>query len=275
MGKKYGRHTRGGGGGGSGAKRRKGAGGRKTAARPPLDASREARPELAAEANAPEVEAVVESPDETEQPLLEAPEVADRDESHEDSREVVKLKAIVASLQAAMAQLKEKRSTQNKKFKALKSQCGDLVLTSNAEDIKWRKLYRSRQRRCLRLASSVDGAAAEADAEAEAEAERAADAECTANTARVLAFAKLVAATVSRDAEAEVEALLDNMADMRPQRPKGPQSILVTLLDEPAEISTSGAPSPTKVAMADVIMGPLLAQLGAIHTEKPKVVFWI
>eukprot|EP00873_Tetraselmis_striata_P026442 jgi/Tetstr1/446706/TSEL_034195.t1 len=123
----------------------------------PADASREAGPEMAAEANAPEVDAAVESPDETEEPRLEAPEVADRDESHE---EVVKLKAIVASLQAAIAQLKEKMSTQYKKFKALQAQCGDLVLTINAEDSKWRKLYRSKQRQCLRSASLVDGAAA-------------------------------------------------------------------------------------------------------------------
>eukprot|EP00873_Tetraselmis_striata_P034342 jgi/Tetstr1/454606/TSEL_041499.t1 len=174
-------------------------------------------------------------------------EVADRDESHEDSREVVKLKATVASLQAAMAQLKEKMSTQNKKFKAVQWQCGDLVLTINAEDSKWRKLYRSKQRQCLRLASLVDGAAAEADAEAEAEAEHAAIGECTANTARVLAFAKHVAATVSGAAEAEVEALLDIMADRGPRRPKGPQSTLVTLLDEPA----GEPPAPSTDAAAE------------------------
>eukprot|EP00873_Tetraselmis_striata_P013193 jgi/Tetstr1/433457/TSEL_022731.t1 len=88
-------------------------------------------------------------------------------------------------------------------------------------------------RQCLRLVSLVDGAAAEAKAEAEAEAERAVDAECAANIARLLAFAKFVAATVSWDAEAEVEAFLDIRVDRRPQRPNGPQSTLVTLLDEP------------------------------------------
>lgn len=70
MGKKHvtkGEQTRGGGGGG--AKRLKGAVGRKTAARPPRDASREVGPEPDADADAPGVEAAVESPNETDQPL--------------------------------------------------------------------------------------------------------------------------------------------------------------------------------------------------------------
>eukprot|EP00873_Tetraselmis_striata_P018143 jgi/Tetstr1/438407/TSEL_026973.t1 len=55
---------------------------------------------MAAEANALEVEAAVESSNETDQPLLEAHEMADRDESHEDSRESVNLKATVYGIAA-------------------------------------------------------------------------------------------------------------------------------------------------------------------------------
>eukprot|EP00873_Tetraselmis_striata_P000507 jgi/Tetstr1/420771/TSEL_011848.t1 len=150
------------------------------------------------------------------------------------------------------------------------------MLAINAEDSKWRKLNRSKQRQCLRLASLVDGAAIEADAEAEAEAEHAADTQCAANAAGVLAFAKLVAATVSGDAEAEVAALLDIRADRRPQRPKAPSSVYGgKIMKVSSEIPMSGALSPTEVAMADVIQGALLAQLGTILTEKPKVVFWM
>eukprot|EP00873_Tetraselmis_striata_P000245 jgi/Tetstr1/420509/TSEL_001053.t1 len=90
----------------------------------------------------------------------------------QDNREVTKLKGTIASLHAALEQQKSKTAAQLNKLKELQAHCGELVLTVEAEDNKWRKLYRTKQRNYNRLAERFGITMAElADAEEEAERE--------------------------------------------------------------------------------------------------------
>eukprot|EP00873_Tetraselmis_striata_P036527 jgi/Tetstr1/456791/TSEL_043465.t1 len=73
---------------------------------------------------------------------------------------------------AALAQQKSKTAAQLNKLKELHAHCGELVLTVEAEDSTWRKLYRTKQRNYNRLAERFGSTTTKlADAEEEAERE--------------------------------------------------------------------------------------------------------
>eukprot|EP00873_Tetraselmis_striata_P008225 jgi/Tetstr1/428489/TSEL_018500.t1 len=121
----------------------------------------------------------------------------------QDDREVTKLKGIVASLQTELAQQKSKTAAQLNKLKELHAHCGELVLTVEAEDSKWRKLYHTKQRNYNRLAERFGSTTTKpADAEEEAEREHEANEKLRENNSRVMAFARLVVASVSGEMRA-------------------------------------------------------------------------